>query len=252
MTKLQHKTALVTGAAQGMGLAFAEALAEAGARVILTDVQGEAVQAAAAKLKERGLAAEGHALNVTDATAWAQVVGAVGPIHVLVNNAGVALAGSVEDCALDVWRKTLEINVTGPFLGCQAVIPGMKAAGGGSIINIASIFGLVGEPDAVAYCTSKGAITQFTRSSALKLAGCGIRVNSVHPGFVATPMVAQAMASMPPEMAEAYAARTVGLVPMGRIAESADLVGAVLFLAGDESRFMTGAQMVIDGGFVAR
>ncbi|MFV0679869.1 SDR family NAD(P)-dependent oxidoreductase [Ottowia sp.] len=252
MTQLKGKTALVTGAAQGMGLAFAQALAEAGARVVLTDVQDAAVKTAAAQLKERGLATEGHALDVSDAAAWARVVKAVGTVNVLVNNAGVALPGSIEDCTPEDWTKTLTINATGPFLGCQAVIPGMKAAGGGSIINIASIFGLVGEAWAVAYCASKGAITQLTKSAAVQLAADGIRVNSVHPGFVATPMVAQAMASMPAEAAEAYGARTVGLVPMGRMAESDDLVGAVLFLAGDASRFMTGAQMVVDGGFVAR
>jgi NAD(P)-dependent dehydrogenase (short-subunit alcohol dehydrogenase family) len=110
----------------------------------------------------------------------------------------------------------------------------------------------VGEPRAVAYCASKGALTQLTRSAAVQLAASGIRVNSVHPGFVATPMVTQAMDSLSPDEAEAYAARTVGQVPMGRIAEPADLVGAVLFLAGDDSRFMTGTQLVVDGGFVAR
>lgn len=254
--KLAGKTALVTGAAQGMGLAFAQALAAEGAHVVLTDVQADAVRAEAAKLNAQGLSAESHALDVTKAEAWADVVAAVGrggrTVNVLVNNAGVALPGSIEDCTPEVWNKTLAINATGPFFGCQAVIPGMKAAGGGSIINIASIFGLVGEPWAVAYCASKGAATQLTRSAAVQLAPAGIRVNSVHPGFVATPMVAQAMTSLPPEIAEAYGARTVGQVPLGRIAEPSDLTGAVVFLASDDSRYMTGAQMVIDGGFIAR
>jgi 3(or 17)beta-hydroxysteroid dehydrogenase len=253
---LQGKTALVTGAAQGMGLAFAQALAKAGAHVVLTDVQADGVRAEAAKLNEQGLSAQSHALDVSSAAAWSDVIGVIAragrTVNVLVNNAGVALPGSIEDCSIDVWRKTLEVNATGPFLGTQAVLAGMKAAGGGSIINIASIFGLVGEPWAVAYCASKGAVTQLTRSAAVQLAPSGIRVNSVHPGFVATPMVAQAMSSLPPDVAEAYGARTVGQVPMGRIAEPDDLVGAVMFLASDDSRYMTGAQMVIDGGFVAR
>ncbi len=250
--KLNGKTALVTGAAQGMGLAFAEILAEAGARVVLTDVQGDVVRGEARRLAESGLSAEGYALDVSDAAAWADVVGAVGTVDVLVNNAGIALPGSIEDCTAQDWRRTMEINALGPFLGCQAVIPGMKAAGNGSIINVASIYGLVGEPWALAYSASKGAVTQLTRSAAIQLAPSGIRVNSVHPGFVATPMVAQAMSSMPDDMAQAYAARTVGLVPMGRMAEPSDLAGVVLFLASDGSRYMTGAQLVVDGGFIAR
>jgi 3(or 17)beta-hydroxysteroid dehydrogenase len=237
---LQGKTALVTGAAQGMGLAFAQALAQAGAHVVLTDVQADMARAEAVKLNEQGLSAESHALDVCKAEAWAEVVGAVGragrTVDVLVNNAGVALPGSIEDCTPEVWRKTLDINATGPFLGCQAVIPGMKAKGGGSIINIASMFGLVGEPGAMAYCASKGAATQLTRAAAAQLAPAGIRVNSVHPGFIATPMGAQSMTSVPPETAEADAARTIGQTPLGCIAEPADLVSAVMFLASDDSR----------------
>lgn len=257
MTKtLQGKTALVTGAAQGMGLAFAEILAEAGAHVILTDIQAEAVAAQATCLAQRGLSVQGHTLDVASAEAWGTLVKMLAredrTVDVLVNNAGIATGGSIEDCTRQAWQRAMEINAMGPFLGCQAVIPGMKAAGGGSIINISSIFGLVGEPWAVAYCASKGAVTQLTRSAAVQLAQYGIRVNSIHPGFVETPMVTQAMERMPAEYAQQYHARTVGQVPAGRIAEPADLAGAVLFLASDASRYMTGTQMVIDGGFVAR
>ncbi len=254
--RLKGKTALVTGAAQGMGLAFSQLMAAEGAHVIMTDVLVDLVRAEAAKLVAQGLSAEGQALDVSKPDAWADVVGTASragrTVNVLVNNAGVAWPGSIEDCTHDVWRKTLDINTSGPFYGCQAVIPGMKAAGGGSIINISSIFGLVGEPWAVAYCASKGAVTQLTRSAAVQLAPAGIRVNSVHPGFVLTPLVVSATAAMPADMAEAYGARTVGQVPMGRIGEPNDLAGVVLFLASDESRYMTGAQLVVDGGFTAR
>ncbi|MEJ8855126.1 glucose 1-dehydrogenase [Variovorax robiniae] len=257
MTKsLEGKTALVTGAAQGMGLAFAEALAEAGAHVALTDVLAEEVGVQAARLAARGLSVQSHALDVTNKAAWAEVMDALAAagrsVDVLVNNAGIAVPGSIEECSVDTWRRTMDINALGPLLGCQAVIPGMKTKGGGSIINISSIFGLVGEPRVVAYCASKGAVTQLTRSAAVQLAPYGIRVNSVHPGFVATPMVLGAMKRAPAAIAQEYEARTVGQTPIGRMAEPEDVAGAVVFLASDASRYMTAGQMVIDGGFIAR
>jgi 3(or 17)beta-hydroxysteroid dehydrogenase len=257
MSRLQGKIALVTGAAMGMGQAFANAMAAEGATVILADINEEAGAQAAAEITASGGRAEFVELDVTSEAGWKAVAEAVGSRHgrldVLVNNAGIAAAGSVEDCELDAFNRTMSINVTGVFLGCKLMLPLLKRSKGGSIINISSIFGMVGDEAAVAYNASKGAVRTLTKSAALHCATLEpkVRVNSVHPGFVETPMVANAVASLPEDYAAEYMARTVGRVPLGRIGQPDDLAGIVLFLAADESRYCTGSEFVVDGGFTA-
>jgi len=258
MSRLEGKIVLVTGAAMGLGQAFAKATAAEGARVVLADFNAEAGQQAVAEIVAGGGLAEFVEIDVSSEAAWATVAATLeekyGRLDVLVNNAGFAGPGSVEDCEMDVWNRTLSVNVTGVFLGCKAMLPLLKRSEGGSIINISSIFGMVGDQAAIAYNASKGAVRMMTKSAALHCATLEppVRVNSVHPGFVETPMVANAVASLPEDYAAEYMARTVGLVPLGRIAQPSDLVGIVLFLAADESRYCTGSEFVVDGGFTAR
>jgi 3(or 17)beta-hydroxysteroid dehydrogenase len=225
---------------------------------VLADLNVEAGQRATAEIVAAGGRAEFVELDVSSEAAWAAAAATLeakyGRLDVLVNNAGYAAAGSVEDCELDTWNRTMQVNVTGVFLGCKTMLPLLKRSAAGSIINISSIFGMVGDQAAIAYNASKGAVRMLTKSAALHCAGLDpqIRVNSVHPGFVETPMVANAVASLPEDIATDYMARTVGLVPLGRIAQPSDLVGMVLFLASDDSRYCTGSEFVVDGGFTAR
>jgi NAD(P)-dependent dehydrogenase (short-subunit alcohol dehydrogenase family) len=253
--RLEGKVAVITGAASGIGLAFAKAFAAEGATVHLTDVSAEAGEKAAAEI---GHGAAFARLDVTNQGDWDSLAAAIdsqhGRLDVLVNNAGVGLGGSVEDCTDEAWNTTMAVNVTGVFKGCRAMMPLLRKSRAASIINVSSIFGMVGDQFTVAYSASKGAVRALTKSAALHCAGMDppVRVNSVHPGFVMTPMVERAVAGLPAAMAEQYMARTVGLVPLGRIGEPDELTGVAVFLASDEARYITGAEYVVDGGFTAR
>jgi NAD(P)-dependent dehydrogenase (short-subunit alcohol dehydrogenase family) len=255
MTRLEGKVAVITGAASGIGLAFARAFAAEGATVYVTDVSTEAGEKAAAEIRHGAAFAR---LDVTKPGDWEALAAAIdsqhGRLDVLVNNAGLGLGGTVEDCTDEVWNTSLAVNVTGVFLGCRTMMPLLRKSRGASIINVSSIFGIVGDQFTVAYSASKGAVRALTKSAALHCAGMDppVRVNSVHPGFVLTPMVEKAVAELPAEVAEQYMARTVGLVPLGRIAEPDELTGVAVFLASDEARYVTGAEYVVDGGFTAR
>jgi len=255
VNRLEGKIAVITGAASGIGLAFARAFAAEGATVYLADVSTEAGEKAAAEI---GRSASFARLDVTKQGDWDALAATIGSqrgrLDVLVNNAGLGLGGSVEDCTDDVWNATLAVNVTGVFLGCRTMMPLLKRSNGASIINVSSIFGIVGDQLTVAYSASKGAVRALTKSAALHCAGMNppVRVNSVHPGFVMTPMVEQAATQMPADLAEQYMARTVGLVPLGRIAAPDELTGVAVFLASDEALYVTGAEYVVDGGFTAR
>jgi NAD(P)-dependent dehydrogenase (short-subunit alcohol dehydrogenase family) len=255
VNRLEGKVAVITGAASGIGLAIARAFAAEGATIYLADVSAAAGEKAAAEIGRGAAFAE---LDVTKQGDWDALAAAIdsqhGRLDVLVNNAGLGLGGSVEDCTDDVWNTTLAVNVTGVFLGCRTTLPLLKRSSGASIINVSSIFGMVGDPFTVAYSASKGAVRALTKSAALHCAGMDppVRVNSVHPGFVMTPMVEKAVAGLPPDVAEQYMARTVGLVPLGRIAGPDELTGVAVFLASDDARYVTGAEHVVDGGFTAR
>lgn len=250
MGRVAGKVALVTGAASGIGRACAEVLAREGAVVVLTDVQdGEAV---AAGIRAKGGKASFHKHDVTDEARWNAIVADTakqhGRLDVLVNNAGIAVAGLVTDLTLERWRHQMAVNVDGVFLGVKCALPLMRKTGKGSIINISSIAGLRGAATLSAYCASKGAVRLFTKSVALECAamGDGIRCNSVHPGIIATPIWGQVIpgSNEPMDLDAMSAVR----VPLKRKGVPEDIANAVLFLASDDSSYMTGEEMVVDGG----
>lgn len=257
MYALRDKIVMLTGAASGLGAAFSRAAAEAGATVVLTDIDECAGRALSDTLAEAGATTLFQRLDVRREAAWhdvmAELNGRFGRLDVLVNNAGIALRGSIADCPLDDWQRTLDVNLTGVFLGCRAALPLMRQAGG-SIINVSSIYGLVGGDQVAAYCAAKGGVTLLTRSAALHGAKCSppVRVNSIHPGFVETPMVQGSMALLEGPAAAAARARIEGMTPLGHLATPDDIVGIFLLLASDASRYITGAQFTVDGGLTAQ
>jgi 3alpha(or 20beta)-hydroxysteroid dehydrogenase len=253
MGRVQGKICLVTGGARGLGLAAAEALLAEGAKVMITDVDRAAGEAEAKRL---GANASFMLQDVTIAAQWSAVLDAVGAmwgrIDVLVNNAGIANIVDIENISLETWSRTLNINLTGVFLGTQAAIGRMKGKGG-SIVNIASIEGMIGDALIPAYNASKGGVRIFSRSAAIHCArsGYNIRINNVCPGFAETQMVSGALATMKPEAAQDFAAKTLARIPMGRFGKPAEIAAAVLFLASDESSYVTGSDLVVDGGMTA-
>jgi 3alpha(or 20beta)-hydroxysteroid dehydrogenase len=236
---LSGKVAIVTGGAMGLGEAHVRCLHDAGAIVVVADIQDDQTEALAASLGARARAAH---LDVRDAAEWEAVVAeteqAVGPIGILVNNAGIVDFGGVVDMSEEVLRRLLDVNVVGVFLGMKATVPSMERAGGGSIVNISSIDGMMGAAGSIGYTASKWAVRGMTKAAAIELAPLGIRVNSVHPGLVDTPM-------------SRSAPRTSGVPPIGRIGRPDDIARTVVHLASDASSFTTGAEFVIDGGRTA-
>lgn len=244
MARLAGKVAVITGAAQGMGATHARLFIEEGAKVVLTDLNEEKGQALAKSLGENALFIK---QNVTSEEDWKAVVEATekhfGAIHVLINNAGITLAKSILDTALDDYRRIVEINQVSVFLGMKTVIPSMKKAGVGSIVNISSINGLVG--GAIGYTDTKFAVRGMTKAVALEVAADNIRVNSVHPGVIETPMIMQADTKA---AVEAFAKT----IPQKRLAKPEEVSKLVLFLASDESSYSTGSEFIIDGGITAQ
>lgn len=257
MNRLQNKIAIVTGAARGIGLACAERFAREGAKVMFTDINIDEGERVVAKLKAEGLEVGFTGLDTCKAEDWAEVLRKTaatwGPLNVLVNNAGIALLGSVEDVTMAEWRRTLEINLDGVFLGTQQGIAMMKA-NGGAIVNIASIEGLIGDPMIPAYNASKGGVRIFTKSAAIHCARqrYNIRINNVCPGFIQTSMVQDSVGALPDGQAEKYHRALMERVPMGRLGQASEIANAVLFLASDEASFVTGADLVVDGGHTAQ
>jgi NAD(P)-dependent dehydrogenase (short-subunit alcohol dehydrogenase family) len=252
-SRLQDKIALVTGAATGIGAAIAIRYAEEGAVVVLSDINLEGAETVAAGITANGGQAYVRQQDVTDGNLWKQLVAEIvaqhGRLDVLVNNAGIGVPANVEQESLESWRNTQAVNGESVFLGTQAAIDAMKESGG-SIINISSIEGIIGDPNTPAYNYSKGGVRIFTKSAALHCAkqGYGIRVNSVHPGYILTPMVEGGLASMAEE-GDAMLERLLGEIPMGHMGEPLDIANGCLFLASDESRYMTGSELIIDGGY---
>lgn len=255
MSRFTGRVVLLTGAARGIGGAAAELFAREGAQVIVTDRDAADAQASVAALAAAGLAIEGQALDVADEAAWERVVDDVvtrfGKLDVLVNNAGVGWAGTAEDCTLDVWRRTMAVNMEGVFLGTRKAIAVMKERGG-NIVNVASIAGNVGEPLLAAYNASKGGVRIFTKAAALHCANSGypIRVNSIHPGYTTTRLVNTLIEDMGQEGA-AYTEHVVGMIPMKRLADPMEIARPLLFLASDDASYMTGSELVVDGGYIA-
>jgi NAD(P)-dependent dehydrogenase (short-subunit alcohol dehydrogenase family) len=255
--RMKGKVVVVTGGASGIGLASAEACAAEGAVVVITDVNAALGDAESKRMAAAGLAVEFRQHDVTSEADWRRVVDDVvqrhGHLDVVVNNAGIAVIAPVEQETLEGWRRTQAVNMEGVFLGTREAIRAMKARGG-SIVNISSIEGLVGDPLIPAYNASKGGVRLFTKSAALECAqrGYGIRVNSVHPGYVGTPLVANAIGALPAEQAAVLQQDLLGRIPLGRLAEPREVAQCVLFLASDESSYVTGAELVVDGGYTAR
>lgn len=236
MGRVQDKVAMVTGGARGIGAAYARILVSEGAKVVigdLLDAQGEALA------KELGTNARYVHLDVTERNQWSEAVAfavaAFGGLNILVNNAGIASSAPITEFKLDMWRKTIDINLTGTFLGMQSVIPEIAKSKGGSIINISSVEGLRGSAGLHAYVASKFGVRGLTKSVALDVAHLGIRVNSIHPGLIET------------DMTKNVSAESLQ-IPMGRSAKPAEVAKLMLFLASDESSYSTGAEFVVDGG----
>ncbi|KQM99395.1 SDR family NAD(P)-dependent oxidoreductase [Sphingomonas sp. Leaf25] len=236
--RLDGKVAIVTGASQGIGAAVARRFAAEGCRVLAGDIQPVAFDGVT-----------GVRLDVSDESDWAavaqQALQTWGRIDILVNNAGIIGSyDGVADIDLAIWRRVIDVNQTGPLLGMRAVLPAMRAAGRGSIVNVSSIWGSVGAPGLAAYTATEGAIRNLTKSAALFHAREGIRVNSVHPGLIATPLTA----AQSEEQNDAITADT----PMGRFGTPEEIAAGCLFLASDDASFVTGSELVIDGGYLAR
>lgn len=251
--RVEGKVALVTGAGSGLGAESARRLAREGAAVVLTDISADAGQAVADGIADAGGKALFLTQNVADQARWAEVVAetlkAFGRLDVLVNNAGVAGGGPLLETTFEAWRQLMDINLDGVFLGMKAAAPVMVEAGRGSIINLSSILGKVGSPGAPAYCASKGGVALLTKATALELAPFGVRVNSVHPGFIETPMVAGALRDV--ENANEMRDMIISRHALGRLGVPREIADGIVFLASDESSFMTGAELVIDGGYTA-
>ncbi|MFE8598307.1 glucose 1-dehydrogenase [Archangium violaceum] len=251
--RVEGKVALVTGAASGLGKAAAAMLVREGARVALTDRNEAGVRSVAETL---GASARAWSLDVTREQDWQRVVDEVvatfGRLDVVVNNAGIGVSKDIETLSLEEWRLVHAVNLDGVFLGCKHAIRGMRQSGAkGSIINISSVAGLVGVDTLPAYCSSKAGVRLLTKSVALHCArkGYGIRCNSVHPTFIETPMV-DGLASLGGDMA-AGKAKLSRMIPLGHLGEPDDVAYAVLYLASDESKLMTGSELVVDGGSTA-
>lgn len=243
--KLAGKTALVTGAAGGQGAAEAKIFAEAGARVVLADVQDDRGEARAREIRDTGGDAVYRHLDVSSEDEWKSVVDGIaadiGALHILVNNAGISLRGGrVTNTALEDWNRVLSVNLTGPFLGIRAAAPLIRDSGGGAIVNTGSIAGMVGH-FATAYSTTKWGIRGITKSAAMELLEWGIRVNAVHPGLVMTSMV---------DGSEDFIAALGEQTPMERGAGPEEIASVVLFLVSDDSSYITGHDIAVDGGFV--
>ena len=250
--RVDGKIALVTGGGSGIGRATALTFAREGAAVVVTDLREESAAETAAMIAEAGGKARAMAQDVTDEAEWQAVFASVraneGRLDILFNNAGVGNGGvMLAETTLDHWRHVNAANVEGVFLGTKYGIELMAEGGGGSIVNVSSIYGKVGAVGSVAYNASKGAVCLLTKGAALECgkAGNGVRVNSVHPGFIETGMTA--------ERFKDNAARDwmIGRTPIGRSGVPQDIANGVLYLASDESSFVTGAELVIDGGFTA-
>jgi len=256
MNRVDGKVALVTGGGSGIGRASSILLSEAGAEVVVADIDIDAARETAAEITAAGRSAIAVEHDVTSEENWATAIAATlekfGPLTVLVNNAGVSGGvGTFEDTPYEMWRQVMSINLDGVFLGTQQAVKVMKKSGG-SIINMSSIMGIVGGVNA-AYNASKGGVRLLTKSVAAYCGtnGLAIRVNSVHPGYVWTPMIQKIASLIPGGTDQDVLDMLIPRHPIGRLGEPIDIARGVLFLASDDSSFMTGSELVIDGGYTA-
>ena len=249
--RLQNKVALISGGTRGMGAVEAKLFAKEGAKVVIGDIAEEEGHQTEAEINDTGGECLFVRLDVTSEQDWRAAVSATvdrfGRLDVLVNNAGIyPREPKLEDISEELWDRIMEINVKGVFLGTKHAIPEMRKAGGGSIINISSTSGIAGSPRSAAYVASKGAVRLFNNSTAIQYAKEGIRANSIHPATIETPGAAANLAD------ETYRLNEIQLIPLGRLGLSEDVAYGALYLASDESSFVTGSELVIDGGFTAQ
>ena len=249
--RLEGKVAFISGGSRGMGAEEAQLFAKEGAKVVIGDVLEDEGQQLAAQIGEAGGEALFVALDVTSEEQWQAAVAATvaqfGKLDILVNNAGISDHGTIETTTAEAWDRLMDINAKGVFLGTKVAIPEMRRAGGGSIINISSQLGIVGvDNSSPQYQASKGAVRLLTKATAIQYAQENIRCNSVHPGPIVTPMTESGRAD--PDRNRV----TLGRIPLGRYGEAEDVAYGVLFLASDESSYMTGSELVIDGGWTAQ
>ncbi len=248
--RLDGKVALITGGAKGQGATEARLFSKEGASVVIADILETEGRALQAEINEMGGTAEFVNLDVTSSKHWGNAIDTAvkrfGKLNVLINNAGIYSRTTIEDTTEEEWDRIMEVNAKGVFLGMKYAVPAMRSAGGGSIVNISSTAGLVGSPRGSAYPTSKGGVRILTKALAIQHAKDGIRANSIHPGPIDTDMIADNIGT--PE----GLAASVSRVPMGRVGTVEDVAYGALFLASDESSFMTGSELVIDGGVTAQ
>lgn len=264
MDRVKSKAVIITGAARGLGKAQARLLAEEGAKVIVTDIDENAGNRVAEEIGRDGGTAIFIKQDVTDEQNWREVIektlSEFGRLDVLVNNAGVIIRKGIEETSLEEWRRVMSVNMEGVFLGTKHAMGAMKKSGGGSIINMSSAAGIVATPNSSSYIASKGAVRLFTKAAAIECSkACydyNIRVNSVHPGLIWTKMaekIVQAeVETSGREYDEVKKSKAEDMMPIGRFGQPEDIAYAVLYLASDESKFMTGSELVIDGGWTAR
>ena len=249
MGRLDDKVALISGGARGMGAVEAKLFAGEGARVVIGDLLDDEGRKTEAEINEIGGECLFVHLDVTSESSWQDAVAAAvarfGKLDILVNNAGIFRTEGVEETSEELWDQVMEINAKGVFLGTKQAIPELRKSGGGSIVNISSVAGLVGSRETTAYTASKGAVRLLTKSTAIQYASEGIRANSVHPGTIETPMTEGLLA------VEGKRAERTDRTPLKRLGRPEDVAYGVLFLASDEASFMTGAELVIDGGRTA-
>ena len=250
MARLEGKVALISGGARGQGAVEARMFAEEGARVVIGDILDDEGRQTEAQLRELGYECTYVHLDVTSEDDWAAAVqvavAAYGKLDILLNNAGILIRKNIEDTTEADWDRIFAVNAKGVFLGTKAVLPALRANGGGSIINISSTAGLVGSPNGSAsYTATKGAVRLFTKSTAIQHAREGIRCNSIHPGPIETDMIADTL-NDPDNLA-----LRMQRLPLGRVGKPSEIAYGAIYLASDESSFVTGSELVIDGGTTA-
>ena len=250
MARLEGKVALISGGARGQGAVEAQMFAAEGAKIVIGDILDDAGRQTEAQLRELGYECTYVHLDVTSETDWnaavQTAVAAYGKLDILLNNAGILIRKNIEDTTEADWDRIFAVNAKGVFLGTKAALPALRASGGGSIINISSTAGLVGSPNGSAsYTATKGAVRLFTKSTAIQHAREGIRCNSIHPGPIQTDMIADTL-NDPDNMA-----LRMQRLPLGRVGQPSEIAYGAIYLASDESSFVTGAELVIDGGTTA-